>query len=259
MPTFDTPEPISVTIDLGLGDIRIAASDRADTAVDVRPTNPARESDVRAAEQTRVEYAAGRLLVSGPKQRGLGVFGRPGSVDLAIELPAGSHLSGEAGAAAFHCQGRLGAFQVRTGLGDITVDRAAGPAEVSTGTGKIRLGGSTAERSSRTPTATAGSGRSPATCGRGRPTATSLLATPVPVSPPAPPAAMSGSARSCAARPRCGPAMARSRSASATALPPGSMCPPSSAGCTTTWPPRRVPAPQPKPPTCTPAPATATS
>jgi DUF4097 and DUF4098 domain-containing protein YvlB len=141
MPTFDTPEPISVTIDIGLGDIRIAASDRTDTAVDVRPTNPARESDVRAAEQTRVEYAAGRLLVSGPKQRGLGVFGKTGSVDLVIELPAGSHLHGEAGAGAFHCRGRLGAFRVRTGLGDITGDQVAGPADVSTGTGKIRLGG----------------------------------------------------------------------------------------------------------------------
>ena len=30
MPTFDTPEPISVTIDIGLGDIRIAASDRTE-------------------------------------------------------------------------------------------------------------------------------------------------------------------------------------------------------------------------------------
>ena len=140
MPTFDTPEPISVTIDLGLGDIRVAASDRTDTAVDVRPTDPARESDVRAAEQTRVEYAAGQLLVKGPKQRGLG-FGRPGSVDLAIDLPAGSHLHGSAGAAAFHCQGRLGEFRVKTGLGDVTMDRAAGPADVSTGSGKIRLGG----------------------------------------------------------------------------------------------------------------------
>jgi hypothetical protein len=141
MPTFDTPEPILVTIDLGLGDIRIAASDRTDTAVDVRPSDPARESDVRAAEQTRVEFAAGQLRVSGPKQRGLGVFGRPGSVDLLIELPSGSHLHGEAGAATFHCQGRLGECRVRTGLGDITVDRAAGPADVSTGSGKIRLGG----------------------------------------------------------------------------------------------------------------------
>jgi Putative adhesin len=140
MPTFDTPEPISVTIDIGLGDIHIAASDRTDTAVDVRPTDPARENDVRAAEQTRVEYATGQLLVSGPKQRGLSLFGRPGSVDLTIELPAGSHLHGKASMAAFHCQGRLGEFRVRTGFGDITVDRAAGPADVSTGSGKIRLG-----------------------------------------------------------------------------------------------------------------------
>jgi Toastrack DUF4097 len=140
MPTFDTPEPISVSIDLGLGDVRIAASDRTDTVVGVRPTDPARDGDVRAAEQTRVEYAAGQLLVKGPKQRGLAAFGRPGSIDLLIELPAGSHLRGDAGAATFHCQGRLGEFRVKTGLGDITVDQAAGPADVSTGTGKIRLG-----------------------------------------------------------------------------------------------------------------------
>lgn len=140
MPTFDTPEPISVTVDLGLGDVRIAASDRSDTVVDVRPTDTSSEPDVRAAEQTRVDYTAGQLLVKGPKQRGLGVFSKTGSVDLTIELPAGSHLHGDAGAATFHCQGRLGECRVRTGAGDIAVDRATGPADVSTGTGKIQLG-----------------------------------------------------------------------------------------------------------------------
>ena len=57
MPTFDTPEPISVTLEVGVGDIRIVASDRTDTIVDVRPSDPAKKSDVTAAEQTRVEYA----------------------------------------------------------------------------------------------------------------------------------------------------------------------------------------------------------
>jgi len=140
MPAFDTPEPISVTIDLGLGDIRIAASDRADTVVAVRPTDELNEPDVRAAEQTRVEYTPGRLLVMGPKQRGLGLFGKPGSVDVTIELPAGSRLQGDAGAAAFHCVGRLGACRVKTGAGDITMDQLAGPADISTGTGQVRLG-----------------------------------------------------------------------------------------------------------------------
>lgn len=140
MPAFDTPDPISVTVDLGVGDVRIAASDRADTVVDVRPTDERNEPDVRAAEQTRVEYAAGRLLVMGPKQRGIGLFSKPGSVDVTIELPAGSQLQGDAGAAAFHCVGRLGACRVKTGAGGITIDRLAGPADISTGTGKVHLG-----------------------------------------------------------------------------------------------------------------------
>jgi Toastrack DUF4097 len=140
MPAFDTPEPISVTIDLGVGDIRIVASDRADTVVDVRPADERNEPDVRAAEQTRVEYTAGRLLVMGPKQRGLGLFSKPGSVDVTIELPAGSQLQGDAGVAAFHCMGRLGPSRVKTGAGDITMDRLAGPADISTSTGDVHLG-----------------------------------------------------------------------------------------------------------------------
>ena len=42
MPTFETPDPISVTIDI-VGDARITASDRTDTVVTVRPpTRPSR-------------------------------------------------------------------------------------------------------------------------------------------------------------------------------------------------------------------------
>jgi DUF4097 and DUF4098 domain-containing protein YvlB len=156
MPTFDTPEPISVTIDLAVGDTRITASDRSDTVVQVRPSDGSREADVRAAEQTRVEYAAGRLLVKAPKQRGLGVFGKGGSVDVTIELPAGSDVQSDASVAAFRSVGRLGECRVTTSAGDIQLDhtgtldlatgaggvvveRVAGRADVSTGTGRVRL------------------------------------------------------------------------------------------------------------------------
>ena len=52
MPIFTTPEPISVAIDLVVGDVRITAGDRADT-VGVGPSDGSHEPDVRAAEQTR--------------------------------------------------------------------------------------------------------------------------------------------------------------------------------------------------------------
>ena len=38
-----------------------------DTAVEVRPADPASKADVTAAEQTRVAYSDGRLTVKGPK------------------------------------------------------------------------------------------------------------------------------------------------------------------------------------------------
>ena len=136
MPTFDTPEPISATIDLAVGYIRLTGSDRGDTVVEVRPSDGSREVDVRAAEQTRVEYASGRLLVRAPKQRGLGVFGRAGSIDVAIELPAGSHVQGDAWVAAFHGVGRLGECRVKTSSGDIQLDHT-GPLDLVTGAGAV--------------------------------------------------------------------------------------------------------------------------
>ena len=80
MPTFQTSEPITANIELAVGDARIAASDRDDTVVEVRPTNPDNDADVRAAAETRVEFspASGQLVVRGPKQRGLEPDGQDG-------------------------------------------------------------------------------------------------------------------------------------------------------------------------------------
>lgn len=154
MPTFDTPEPVSVTIDLVVGDVRTTADARSDTVVEVRPSDDANESDVRAAEQTRVEFTCGKLLVKAPKQRGL--FNNSGSIEVAIGLPTGSNVRGDAASAAFRSTGRLGQCQFKTATGDIqmdeagalhltsaagdiTVDRAVGDVEVSAGSGVVRI------------------------------------------------------------------------------------------------------------------------
>jgi hypothetical protein len=159
MPTFDTPKPIAVTVELGIGDVRIVASDRTDTIVEVRPSDGAKKSDVTAAEQTRVEYANGMLLIKGPKGWRQHTFRGGGeSIDVRIDLPAGSQVRGAAGVAALHSTGRLGECRYKTGVGDIQVDqagpvelktgagdigvgRAAGRADVTTGSGAVRIGG----------------------------------------------------------------------------------------------------------------------
>lgn len=139
MPRFDTCEPITATVEVVVGDVRVHAGDRSDTLVEVRPSDPGTELDVRAAERTHIAYADGRLLIRAPKQLGLGLFGKPGSVDVDLSLPAGSRLHVEAGIASLHADGTLGACRIKTGVGDIELEHTAG-LEADTGTGVITAG-----------------------------------------------------------------------------------------------------------------------
>jgi DUF4097 and DUF4098 domain-containing protein YvlB len=155
MPTFSTPEPIPATIDLAAGDVRVLASDRTDTVVEVRPSSSSHEPDVKAAEQTRIEYTAAGLRIKGPRQRSLGLR-KIGSVDVIVELPAGSRIEAEAGIGALRFSGQLGKCQAKIGAGSIdveeagsvdlhsgagaiTVDHVSGNAEITTGSGRLRV------------------------------------------------------------------------------------------------------------------------
>jgi DUF4097 and DUF4098 domain-containing protein YvlB len=157
MPNYETPEPISLTLELGVSNVRIAASNRADTVVEVRPSDEADESDVKAALQVRVDYANGMLRVTGPKARGFDFSRKTRSVDVAIELPSGSQVSAETQMGDIRCAGRLGECRLKTsfgnawleqtgplrlhtGFGHVTADGIAGNAEISTGSGKIQVG-----------------------------------------------------------------------------------------------------------------------
>jgi DUF4097 and DUF4098 domain-containing protein YvlB len=136
MPSFDTPRPITATVELPIGDLRIVAAERTDTVVEVRPSDPGSDADVRAADQTRVEYADGRLLVKTPKQRGLGVFGKHGSVDVTLDLPADSRLQAEIAAGGMRAAGVLADCRVKLGAGDVQLDRV-GPLVLETGAGRV--------------------------------------------------------------------------------------------------------------------------
>jgi DUF4097 and DUF4098 domain-containing protein YvlB len=141
MPTFETPEPISAAIDVAIGDVRIAASDRHDTVVDVRPTDASHEPDVHAAEQTRVEYSSTGLLVKSPRQRAVGLH-KLGSVDVTVEIPVGSTLHADTAAGAVRTTGRLGECRIKVSAGDIDVDEA-GPVDLRTSAGGIAVARST--------------------------------------------------------------------------------------------------------------------
>src|SRR6266542_1935569 len=138
MPTFDTPQPVSARLSLGfvVANVRVTASDRTDTTVDVQPMDASSKADVKVAEQTRIEYADGRLEVRAPKLSTL--FGRTGSVDVTITLPSGSRLQGETGSGEIRLD-QAGAVNLRSASGDVTVDHADGGAEITASNGAVNI------------------------------------------------------------------------------------------------------------------------
>ncbi|GGX37189.1 DUF4097 family beta strand repeat-containing protein [Streptomyces chryseus] len=156
MPSFDTPEPISVTAHIEAGSIQFTANDRLDTVVELQPRDPKKDHDVRAADQTEVTCTGGVLNVRTPKGNLFGL-GRTGTVDVTVELPTGSRIDVTGAWAQVLGEGRLGEVRVKTSSGDvrldatgplkltashgsITVDRVEGMAEITTSSGSLRVG-----------------------------------------------------------------------------------------------------------------------
>ncbi|MEW2031016.1 DUF4097 family beta strand repeat-containing protein [Streptomyces roseifaciens] len=155
MQKFATAAPVSATLDIPAGLIRFIAADRADTTVEVLPADASKSRDVKAAEQITVAYADGVLRIEAAPAKNR-VLGNSGSVEVTVQLPAGSHVEAKAALAELRGVGRLGdvvfeAAQASVKLdetasarltlqaGDITVGRLGGPAQINTQKGDLSI------------------------------------------------------------------------------------------------------------------------
>jgi hypothetical protein len=129
MPTFATPGPIDTTVSVASAQVRITASDRTDTVVLVEPIDRASRSDVKVADRTMVDFAAGRLSV---KTTAAG--DKKGSVAITIDVPTGSGLVVNLAHSSLHTDGPLGECELHMASSRIQLDRIdALQGNVSTG------------------------------------------------------------------------------------------------------------------------------
>ncbi|MFF4054113.1 DUF4097 family beta strand repeat-containing protein [Streptomyces chartreusis] len=157
MQKFDTPTPapISAVLNIPAGRVQVIAADRTDTTVEIRPANPTKSRDTKTAEQTEITYTNGILRIHTPEPDNQ-FLGHPGSVEITIQLPAGSHIEAKTAAAELRGVGRLGditfdgayrhtkideAADVRLTAtdSDIEIGRLTGPAQITTARGTIRI------------------------------------------------------------------------------------------------------------------------
>ncbi|HEU5471984.1 MAG TPA: DUF4097 family beta strand repeat-containing protein [Actinophytocola sp.] len=159
MPTYATPGPLAVTVDLDVGDVQIVASDRADTIVTVVPADPGNDDSRQAARRVRLIQSPGILEIrqSLPWYQQFGRGTKFGIVTITIELPTGSTVRGRTSLGTFVTDGRLGESEFSSDLGDfrlgeitdslrvngvtgdVLVRRAHADVDVTTTTGDIRL------------------------------------------------------------------------------------------------------------------------
>ncbi|MFD7019529.1 DUF4097 family beta strand repeat-containing protein [Streptomyces sp. NPDC059161] len=154
MQKFATATPVTAVLDIPAGRVQFIAADRVDTTVVVLPANASKSRDVKAAEQTRVEYSDGVLRIDNPVKNQY--FGPTGAIEVTVQLPAGSRVEAKAASAELRGVGRLGdvAFEGAHGwvkldetegarltlsAGDISVGRLGGPAEIRTQKGDLRI------------------------------------------------------------------------------------------------------------------------
>ncbi|MFE3486022.1 MULTISPECIES: DUF4097 family beta strand repeat-containing protein [Streptomyces] len=155
MQKFDTTAPVTAVLDIPAGRVQFIAADRTDVTVEVRPADSARNRDVKAADRMEVTHGDGVLRIAAPAG-GSRILGDSGSVEVTVQLPAGSHVEARSGAAELRGVGRLGdvafdgayrrikideaaSLRLTAVEGDVEIGRLGGPAEVSTARGDIRI------------------------------------------------------------------------------------------------------------------------
>lgn len=152
MTQFATPKPITATLTTGGARVRVAASERSDTVVLVEPINSANKSDVKVAENTKVDFAAGQLSIETTKSGD-----KNGSIAITIELPVGSRLVLNTAWTDVHAEGPLGdcelnvasgqvqldhvaALRANLSAGEVAVGHVAGTADIEGGAAGVRIG-----------------------------------------------------------------------------------------------------------------------
>ncbi|GAA5188506.1 DUF4097 family beta strand repeat-containing protein [Rugosimonospora acidiphila] len=154
MHTFTTPTPITTVLTIPAGRVQLIAADHAETTVEIQPTNAHKGRDVKAAEQTTVEYTNGTLRIQTATKNQY--LGPTGSIQVTVKLPAGSRIEAKTAAAELRTVGRLGdvtfhgayhhikldetaSLHLTATDGDIEIGRLRGPAQISTARGDIRI------------------------------------------------------------------------------------------------------------------------
>jgi DUF4097 and DUF4098 domain-containing protein YvlB len=136
MNTFETPEPTTIVVRTGAGDVTVRAEETQRTTVELTALNAA---GADAVAEARVEQQRNAVIVDIPRSRG-GLFRPHPSVGIVISCPTDSILEVKAESADITGTGIFAEAVVTTGSGEVQVDDVTGTAKLKSGSGTVSAG-----------------------------------------------------------------------------------------------------------------------
>jgi hypothetical protein len=133
---FPTSDPVDLQVRVPAGDVTVRAAATQTATVTLESNRPGGKAE-RFLDATRVEFDQGALSIIAPDR----FEGRGGSLDVTVEVPAGSSCLVHTASADVRCTGELSALDVHTASGDVSAERVNGVARVSTASGDVYVGG----------------------------------------------------------------------------------------------------------------------
>jgi DUF4097 and DUF4098 domain-containing protein YvlB len=134
--SFQTPNPVRLDIRLGAGEVRLEASQTAETTVRLEPLRD-NDASVAAVEEARVEQRGDEILIDvRDRRRGF----RGSDVLVEVHCPEDSSVRAKTGSADVEGHGRFGSADVETGSGDVQFGELSGEAKVNAASGDVQVG-----------------------------------------------------------------------------------------------------------------------
>jgi DUF4097 and DUF4098 domain-containing protein YvlB len=134
--TFPTPGPVTLTVSIPGGEIRLETTDEPETHVELDAR------DEEALEQATIEVRrrgdGHEVVVEAPKKFRLLGWGN-GDYRLHIRAPHGAEVDMSTSSADIEARGRFGSVELNSASGDARFDDVEGEARINTASGDLRL------------------------------------------------------------------------------------------------------------------------
>jgi hypothetical protein len=140
MTSFETPDPITLDIEIGAGSVNVVADSTTTTEIELRPARDGDSDAIELIDQARVDRHGSTVIVHMPDGRRFGLLRRTPDVIIEARVPAGSALVVKSKSADVQVTGEVGNTKIETGSGDVQLADVDGFALVDSGSGDIQLG-----------------------------------------------------------------------------------------------------------------------